>query len=387
MQIFRPDTNYDFVGKNRLFLLVCAAMAGLSIAAVPLLGLNLGIDFAGGYEIQVRFPKAVDDGDIAKLIEPLGLGEVRVQRFGAEADNEHLILVREHGTLPETDKPKLKADLEALAGGPDKLAEYQLAESGESLTVTFDAPVTEQQVRDTLGKYKLEVKSLTKGDREDRPAYSVHIVSLAEKVGAALRQGLSLAASDDIVKRVEFVGPQVGEQLRSQGVMAILYAILFILIYVVVRFDFFFGVGAIIALVHDVAIAMGVIALFGLEFNLQAIAALLTIIGYSINDTVVVYDRVRENLTRLRGRDLPSLINTSINQTLSRTVLTGSATFMVMGALLLMGGQTIRDFVLIMGVGILVGTYSSITVAAPLYLMAKARYGKGATKSSAVVAA
>jgi preprotein translocase SecF subunit len=169
-------------------------------------------------------------------------------------------------------------------------------------------------------------------------------------------------------RRVEFVGPKVSEDLLWAGTQATVYALIAILVYVWFRFEWQFAVGAVVALIHDAVTTLGIISLFGLEFNLATIAAILTIIGYSINDTVVIYDRVRENLRRYKAMPLPELIDRSINETLARTVMTSLTTLLALLALLLAGGPTIRGFTIAMIWGIVIGTYSTIYVASPIVL-------------------
>ncbi len=176
-------------------------------------------------------------------------------------------------------------------------------------------------------------------------------------------------------RRTEFVGPKVSEELFWDGVMAVSYAILAILVYIWFRFEWQFGIGAIVALLHDVLTTIGLFALLGLEFNLSTVAAILTIAGYSINDTVVVYDRVRENLRKFKKMSLPELLNNSINQTLSRTVMTSVTTLMALLALYFLGGEVIRDFSFAMIWGVIIGTYSSICLAVPVLLYLNIRRG------------
>lgn len=171
------------------------------------------------------------------------------------------------------------------------------------------------------------------------------------------------------VRRVEFVGPQVGEELREDGGLAMLYALVGILIYVGLRFEYRFSFGAVIALIHDVLITIGFFSLTQVEFDLSVLAAILAVIGYSLNDTIVVYDRIRENFRKLRKADTISIINTSINQTLSRTVMTSLTTLIVLLALFFLGGEVIYSFALALIVGVLIGTYSSIYVASTSALM------------------
>ncbi|MCI0654799.1 MAG: protein translocase subunit SecF [Methylococcaceae bacterium] len=168
--------------------------------------------------------------------------------------------------------------------------------------------------------------------------------------------------------RVEFVGPQVGDELAEDGGLAMLYAMFGILIYVAWRFEYKFALGSVAALIHDVLITIGYFSLFGLEFDLTVLAAILAVIGYSLNDTIVVYDRIRENFRRMRKGTVSEIMNTSLNQTLSRTMMTGVSTLMVLVALAVLGGETIHNFSLALIVGIIVGTYSSIYIASPIVL-------------------
>ncbi len=176
-------------------------------------------------------------------------------------------------------------------------------------------------------------------------------------------------------RRTEFVGPKVSKELFWDGVMAVSFAILAILVYIWFRFEWQFGLGAVIALVHDVLSTIGLFAVLGLEFNLSTVAAILTIAGYSINDTVVVYDRVRENLRKFKKMTLPELLNNSINQTLSRTVITSLTTLLALFSLYFLGGEVIRDFSFAMIWGVVIGTYSSICLAVPVLLYMNIRRG------------
>ena len=197
-----------------------------------------------------------------------------------------------------------------------------------------------------------------------------------------IRQSLGDSLGDGVdYRRVEFVGPKVGGELIEAGIMAVLASVLAMLIYIWFRFELPFGIGSVIALVHDVLVTIGMFALIGLEFNLSIVAALLLIVGYSMNDTVVVYDRVRENLRKYKSRTLPEILNRSVNDTLSRTVMTSATTLLALLALFIFGGEVIRGFSFAMIWGILVGTYSSIFIATPVLLYLKPRQSGGAAKT------
>lgn len=190
---------------------------------------------------------------------------------------------------------------------------------------------------------------------------------LAEKVLAVLR---SEGQQVDI-RRIEFVGPQVGDELKEQGVIALVLALAVVMIYVAVRFQLKFSIGAVIALIHDVIITIGTFAVLQWEFDLTVLAALLAVIGYSLNDTIVVYDRIRENFRLIRKSDAVDIVNTSLTETLSRTLVTSLTTLIVLVVLFFAGGEMIRGFALALTVGVLIGTYSSIYIAANILLMMK----------------
>ena len=292
MELIRPGINIDLVGKMRI-----ACWASLVVIIISVLSLvfhggpKLGIDFAGGTQIQVKFSQEATADGIRDSLRSMGLGNNVIQRFGYKDNNEFLI--------------KTERSSSELEGLSDKIT--------EALGATY-------------GKENVDIR------------------------------------------RVEVVGPKVGKDLRQKGLLAMLYAVIGILIYVTWRFELRYAVGAIVALIHDVIITVGIFSLLGKEFTLPIIAALLTIIGYSLNDTIVVYDRIRENIKGARKQPLKELINLSINQVLSRTVLTSVTTLLVVLALFFLGGAVIHDFAFAMLVGIVVGTYSSIFVASPTVL-------------------
>ena len=208
------------------------------------------------------------------------------------------------------------------------------------------------------------------------------LTSLSRDILSALEA--SYGAGKVEVRRTEMVGPQVGKDLRQKGLLAVFYAMIGILIYITWRFEFRFAVGAVIALIHDVLITLGVFSLFGKEIDLPIIAAFLAIIGYSLNDTIIVYDRIRENMGKHGREGFPAVVNRSINETLSRTILTSGTTLLVVLALFVLGGGVIHNFAFALLVGVMVGTYSSIFVASPLLIFWEDRKaGKAPAKGSA----
>jgi len=196
----------------------------------------------------------------------------------------------------------------------------------------------------------------------------------------ALTSGFSLG--NFTIRNVEIVGPKVGAQLRRQAVLATLYALLGMLVYIAFRFEWIYGAAAVIAVFHDVLITLGFFSLFHYEISLTVIAALLTLVGYSMNDTIVIFDRVRENLRLMRREPFPAIVNKSINQTLSRTILTSGLTFLTVVVLYLMGGEVLRAFAFAMVVGVVIGTYSSFGIAAPIVVVWNKYRGQGAAISA-----
>ena len=255
-------------------------------------------------------------------------------------------------------------------GGP----EYGIDFSGGTLIqVKFAQPTNAKEIKNALQEMALKGLVVQKFDEDSQEFLlraqdtSSELEGLGQQIGAHLQSSYGEGAVE--IRRVEMVGPQVGKDLRKKGLMAIVFAMIGVLIYVTIRFEFRFAVGAILALIHDVLITLGVFSLFGKEIDLPIIAAFLAIVGYSLNDTIIVYDRIRENYGAKNKEDFPVIVNSSINETLSRTILTSGTTLLVVLALFLFGGGVIHNFAFALLVGIGVGTYSSIFVASPVLLL------------------
>lgn len=345
MQFIKPGINIDFIGRRKIAFFFSALMIlGTIVLLIWRGGPNYGVDFSGGVMVQIQLSEKRSPADIKRALRSVQLEDSIVQEFGEEGQFEYMIRIRQTGVQ--------------LAGLSDKIEKALVTEFGKGVEM----------------------------------------------------------------RRVEMVGPKVGKDLREKALFAIFYAILFIAIYISGRFELKwlmsiimalalatvvyiastlgmsvtwlivmallvtlglcfllklkYALGAIIALIHDVTITIGVFALTEREISLTIIAAILTIVGYSLNDTIVVFDRIRENLRRFRKRSFEETMNTSINETLSRTILTSATTLIVIVALFVLGGGVIHDFAFAIMIGVIVGTYSSIFVASPILLIWEGKYGE-----------
>jgi len=241
-------------------------------------------------------------------------------------------------------------------------------EGGTLLQVRFEKPIAAQAIRETLAEIGLgdaEIQHFG-GDRE--AIIRAKVDEEGRDLAAVIVTSLNEAHPENRaeVRRQELVGPKVGQELRGKMTLAIIYALVGILIYISIRFEFKFAVGAVVALVHDVLITLGAFSIAGRELSLPVVAALLTIVGYSLNDTIVIYDRIRENRRKLYGKSYLEIVNTSLNESLTRTLVTSLTTLLVVVCLFVLGGEVIHDFAFALMIGVIVGTYSSLYVASPI---------------------
>jgi preprotein translocase subunit SecF len=366
VEFFR-NPNIDFLGKKWYFL---AFSLVFSVAGVLSMlfwhHIPLGVDFRGGTLVYVKFSHPPDDNGIRAAMDRAGLHNARIQRFGPSADNEVLIDLDARETTEQ-----------ALDQGKVKIIN----------ALETNAPAGKQDLNNasslTIKNYLMEKDPLHLGSDERYTAQAQAIVNYRDKtlggvlssldqlktavdpaVVASLADGFFL--SDFGVRNVEIVGPQVGSQLRRQALLATVYSLVGMLVYLGFRFEWIYGVAAVVTVLHDTLITVGAFSLTNTDISLTVIAAILTLIGYSNNDTIVVFDRIRENIKLMRREKLSDIVNRSINQTLSRTILTAGLTFLTVLALYLFGGEVLRGFSLALVIGILIGTYSSIAIAAPI---------------------
>lgn len=368
-------TKIDFVGKRHIAV-VLSLIVNLAVLGWSFKGINFGVDFAGGTEMEVKFSAAVDAGAIRNGIEDLGFKDASVQTYGPEAEHTFLIRV---GRVAMMSAEAFQKVVDAVrARFPVKGTPSFNADMGDKVEFQFESPVDVAELRAVVEGAGVRVSDVRneQGLAAGTRSFTVITEGIREKVEQDL--GARFGQAKPEVRRVEYVGPAVGRELRNQGFKALLYAMALIVIYVGLRFDFRFSPGVIIALIHDAIITLGYFAFSGREFNLTSIAVLLTVVGYSVNDTVVVYDRIRENGLKLKGRSLGEIVNLSINETLGRTFLTSFATALSLIGLLVFGVGTIFDFAFAMLIGIISGTYSTWFIAAPMTIWLEERAAKRA---------
>jgi len=355
-------TSFDFLGKRRLALVVSTAINILSLVGVFTIGLNFGIDFEGGIAIQAR----AKQGDIhldalRATTSGLGVGEVSLQEFG-DAKSALIRVQRQEGNAQCV--AHAERVMKKRAGDGWSVAPGAAADTGD---VTFTAPgrLDSGGWRDAVS-----IVGLTLQDRDlPRASSNTATIAMSPEQRAEWCQQVAIKVVEDAIGGqydllgTESVGPKIGEELMHTGVIAVLATLAAIMLYVWFRFEWQFGVGALIAMLHDVISTVGLFVILRLDFSLTALAAVLTIAGYSINDTVVVFDRVRENLRRYRKMSLVELLNFSVNETLARTLMTSGTVFVAVLALVLFGGPVLYSFSIAMLWGVIVGTYSSIWIA------------------------
>jgi preprotein translocase subunit SecF len=372
VEFFR-DTNIDFLGKKWYFLtfsLIFSVAGVLSMAFWH--GIPLGVDFRGGTLVYVKYAHTPDPSAIHSEIERAGLKNARVQRYGQASNNEVLIALDIQETSEQAlDKGKTQIiqalESHATPGKQDlnnssslAIANYLLEKDPLHLGSGSDASPRYTAIAQAIVDYRDKTKGGVLGSLSND-----ELKSVADPTVVASLQD-NFFVSDFGIRNVEIVGPQVGQQLRKQAILATLYSLAGMLVYLALRFEWIYGVAAVLTVFHDTLITVGAFSLLNWEISLTVIAAILTLIGYSNNDTIVVFDRIRENIKLLRREKLADIVNKSINQTLSRTILTAGLTFLTVLALFLFGGEVLHYFSFALVIGILIGTYSSIAIAAPI---------------------
>lgn len=380
MRLFASGKVYDFMRPRTFFLALSAFLIFGSLllltGKVPGIQPQFGTDFKGGTEIEVSFKEDVSPGEVRSAVRASGFDEPDVIRIEDKQPNHYLIRVQEVSILSEGTQAAVESAL-CLPGSkpspdctPEKSAtEVRFSPGGDKITARFrEAPdlawisarvaaVPGLKLRpggnnpfiQSARDHKVEIQLMSKGDQ----------------LVAGLKNVLGKKAPDQAL-RSEWIGPRAGAQLRDSAIKSIAISLVFIMAYVAFRFDLRFAPGGVVALIHDAVGMVGILILLGKEINLTIVAAALTIVGYSVNDTVVIYDRVRENLGKLRGASFKELINVSTSEMLGRTLLTNGTVQLSILAFLVWGTGDLKEFALALTIGMVLGTYSTIYVALPL---------------------
>lgn len=363
MEFFRPGIYIDFMRLRAFNLTLSLVLFLVSVAFFVYPGPNWGIDFAGGTEIQLRFRGNVSAAELRSLLIRMGHSSPDVVKVEG-VQSEYILRIREMSSLSKAQTKQIEQGVRKRLQGV-RVEEMEFSPGGDKISFRLSGHTDPSNLENALRTTGAKVRLVSRFGKYEDHRYEAQLVGVADQVVRALADGLG-ARGPEAPRRIEWVGPKAGEQLRNAAIQSLLYAIAFIMVYVALRFDLRFAPGGVIAMVHDAVITTGVFILIGKEINLTLVAAILTIVGYSINDTIVVYDRVRENMARRKDMSLREIVNVSTSETLSRTIITGGTTLLSLGAFFVWGTQVIQDFALALIIGILVGTYSSIYVAAPI---------------------
>ena len=366
------NPNFDFLGRKWPFIiaslvLTAAGMISLAVKGGP----DYGIDFKGGTLMYLKFAKLPALDQIRTALSERIKGEVSVQEL--VGGNEVMVAteLQSEGELEAARRTIIETLNARFGGGSDK---PDLNNTGQqAIAQRLQAPLIKKGV--VLSDDQLQALAGRMREFRDTPPQSGLLQSFDQlstvegvtpQVLTTLREEFRLAPF--AIRSIEMVGPKVGAEIRRQAVMATLLALAGMLVYIAFRFEFIYGVAAVVAVFHDIIITIGLFSITGKELSLTVVAALLTLVGYSMNDTIVTFDRIRENLKVMRRAAFPELVNLSINQTLNRTLMTSGLTFLTVVALFIFGGQVLNGFAFALVVGIIVGTYSSIFIASPILL-------------------
>jgi preprotein translocase subunit SecF len=367
MELFK-NTSFDFLGKKWPFIGLSLVLSAAGLISIGVKGMRYGIDFKGGTQIWLRFAQEPPVQQIRSALESKLPGEISVQQVSGKPE----VLI---GTEIKDEK-ELNANRQLI---DDTLRGIFSGSSNGMLDLNLSsAPELAERLRGPLQQAGVPLSE------DDLQTLCADISAYRKDHGGILRSADELAGVKGVTPKVvevlkanvsfgpftflqtEVVGPKIGDELRRQAVLATLYALAGMLVYIAFRFEWVYGVAAVVAVFHDTIITIGLFSLFNKPISLTVVAALLTLVGYSMNDTIVVFDRVRENLKIVRRESLENVINLSVNQTLSRTVLTSGLTLLTALALWIFGGDVLNGFSFALVMGIIVGTYSSVFVASPI---------------------
>jgi preprotein translocase subunit SecF len=368
VEFFR-NTNIDFLGKKWYFLSfsLIFSVAGI-LSMIFWHGIPLGVDFRGGTLVYVKSVNTPDLRAIRNQLDKAGLHNAVIQRYGPEADNEVVIKL----DLKETSEADLSKGKNQIINALETNPETGKQNINNSDRIGFTAVRDALIARDPLHAAPSEYEKVAREVLNIRDNVKRGVLKSLDDLKGPVPDAAIASLKQDFyagtfgVRSADIVGPQVGGQLKKQATLAVVFSLIAMLVYLWFRFELIYGVAAVVAVFHDTLITVGAFSLTNQEITLTVIAAILTLVGYSMNDTIVVFDRIRENVKLMRRESLAEIVNRSINQTLSRTILTSGLTFLTVLSLYLFGGEVLHGFSFALVIGILIGTYSSIAVAAPM---------------------
>ena len=377
--IIKPGSRFDIIGKQKSLMMLSLVLVLASIGVIVGIGPKYGIDFKGGSDIILGFKGSVTAEEVRNAARTsVGFADASVQRFGAEDKNQFLVQTSEVSVVNKTIIDAIKVN---LGGDAAVKRDSWSPEEPDRYDFTLNAAKPLEELVQAAEKAGIEgAKAEPFGVASDN-TFVLRFPGLQSRINkgfyAAMpklypspEESASATNKSTGVIRLETVGSRVGDQLRTDGLTAFLLSLVAILLYIALRFDIRYAPGAVVAIFHDVLIAFGILTILKIEINLPILAAALTIVGYSLNDTIVVFDRIRENYAAGHGgNNLPDVTNTSINETLSRTLITSLTTFLAVAVIAALGSGLIVNFSITLIIGVVVGTYSSIFVASPILLI------------------
>lgn len=376
-QFFPSGFSFPFMSlrfPTAILSLALVATAGYFIATK---GLNYGVDFAGGVQIVVGFSDKIemDEERLRTTLKDMGYPDASVQRFGTEidADDKQEFVIHFSGSFADEAAAKSlfeTAFADLSTDSQSMLENFRFSGMEKAyfrLSKNIDFSEVEKRVK-AIPFDMMKLEGVAPFGSSTSREYEVRFRGIASEVESGFREQLKENADALEIQKVDFVGAKVGKDLKLAALMSVLVTILLVFVYVFIRFDLVYAPGVILALAHDVIITTGLFSLLGIEFDLTVVAALLTVAGYSINDTIIVYDRIREMVGDLKGKKFRDILDIAISQTMNRTIITSGTTVLVTAILFIFGGPVIHSFALALTFGIFVGTYSSIFVASTLVL-------------------
>ncbi len=370
MRIFKKDPDFKFMKKRWLAFLISGLIIVAGIYTFYTKGFNLGVDFTGGTMVEVSFRDNVTVGELRNSLQEIGLGKSEITSVGSD---ENKFFIKTVLSLKENDKQKDDRDISSHEEITLRMRELFMSDNEKVFLSAGKLDLNNSSIKkitDFLASNGISLddaaESAEKIDGLKKANSSGLIAGMAEIEGLELKNRVMTVLKEKTFSgnftflSVDFVGSQVGYKLRQQTILATVWALLGMLVYIGFRFRFIFGIAAVVTLAHDIFIALSFILFFNIEFSLTVVASILTIVGYSLNDTIVIFDRVRDNLKIMRKNTTEEILDKSINQTLSRTIVTSSTTLATVFSLFFFGGEVIHAFSFTLIVGVITGTYSSI---------------------------